>query len=88
MQPGAEVTEQLERVFDHVLRASVTDGWRLVERKQTDSPVRSLSAKLEREAASRTFLLMALSRSVMMVQGPQRPEAAAQTQDRQAAASR
>jgi len=77
MQPAAEVLGRLERVFDEVLGASVTDGWSLVEKKESETPIRSMSAKLERDSNSRSILMMALNRSVVMIQGPRSPEAAA-----------
>lgn len=75
MRPAAEVIGRLEQVFEDVLGASVEDGWDLFERKELKTPIRSMSAKLERESESRSILMMGLNQSVVMIQGPRSPDA-------------
>jgi hypothetical protein len=77
MQPAAEVTERLGQIFEGVLSASVKDGWSLLERKELETPIRSVSARLELDSESRSILMMALNRSVIMMQGPRSTDAAA-----------
>jgi hypothetical protein len=76
MQPDPAVIHQLERMFDDAVTASLAEGWRLVERTETETPVRGLGASLERGASSRRLFMMALSRSVMLMQHPRKTEAA------------
>ncbi|MGD2152916.1 MAG: hypothetical protein PVG79_06575 [Gemmatimonadales bacterium] len=68
MQPAPEIMYQLERTFEDAAAASLAEGWRLVDRKETEMPVRALNARFERDAYSRQLFMMALSRSVMLVQ--------------------
>lgn len=70
MQPDPEAMYQLERTFEAAAAASIAEGWRLTERTDTETPVRARSVRLERDACSRRLFMMALSRSVMLMQGP------------------
>jgi hypothetical protein len=75
MQPDPEAMYQLERTFEDAVAASTEEGWRLADRNETETPVRALSARFERDAYSRRLFMMALSRSVMLMQHPQKSEA-------------
>ncbi len=75
MQPDPEVMFRLERTFEDAAAASIEEGWRLIDRSETESPVRALNARFEREAYSRRLFMMALSRSVMLMQHPLESEA-------------
>lgn len=71
MQPDPKVMYRLERTFEDAAAASIDEGWRLIDRNETESPVRALNARFERDAYSRQLFMMALSRSVMLMQHPQ-----------------
>jgi hypothetical protein len=75
MQPDPEVIGQLEHAFEKAAEASIEEGWRLIDRNETETPVRAMSALFERDAYSRRLLMMTLSRSVMLTQCPREPEA-------------
>ncbi len=77
LQPEAEVLGRLERIFETVAKASVEDGWLVLERKEKDSPFRSLSVKLERDEFSRSILMMGVSRNVVLIQRSRDSETAA-----------
>jgi len=75
MQPAPEIMYQLERTFEEAVAASLAEGWRLLDRKETETPVRALNARFERDVYSRQLFMMALSRSVMLMQHPRESEA-------------
>ncbi len=75
MQPDPEVIAQLERTFENAAEASIEEGWRLMDRNDTETPVRALSARFERDAYSRRLFMMALGRSVMLIHCPREPKA-------------
>jgi hypothetical protein len=75
MQPDPEIMYQLERTFEDAATASIEEGWRLTDRNETETPVRALNARFERDAYSRRLFMMALSRSVMLMQRPRDSEA-------------
>jgi hypothetical protein len=75
MHPDPEVIAQLERTFERAAEASIEDGWRLAERNETETPVRAVSALLERDAYSRRLFMMTLNRSVMLMQCPRESKA-------------
>jgi hypothetical protein len=75
MQPDPDAMYRLERTFEDAAAASIEEGWRLTERTETETPVRGLNARFERDAYSRRLFMMALSRSVMLMQHPQESKA-------------
>lgn len=72
MQPDPQVIAQLERTFEEAAEASVGEGWRLADRKETETPVRALSARFERDVYTRQLMMMTLNRSVMLMQCPRK----------------
>jgi len=73
MRPEPAVAEEAERIFGVLSEASAKDGWHVIEKQETETPVRTLGVRLERGSLSRRINMMAMfgpGSSVILMQGP------------------